>query len=365
MSNRGQPTYPPPRPEASEVEDEDEIDDPRFDQLQAITKAYTYKLMEITNKLSSLESTLGNLTSFLERINLNKPENQQSMEGVQLQIPRPGLSRASSPIGDLVSNTALKELSKKVYKFPMQAKLAGPDNYDLWQQSLYIMFRGLGLLNLFDDLNNLKTLNDSDQAIILMLIKDSVTKGPKASISWYNDTYSAITILLNNYSLSSDLQQDSLTRKLYSIKFSNYKGSLTEFNAEFNNILNRLKLAKVDIPNIDQVNRYFQALEGSFPFWAERMRSNIRQAKALGQSTDKINLQYLMNDIVEENRIPASSIAKKMVHHIKDQNKAEPNKFNNKHTVRAAKYTSPCVSWMFWLVSNSDLRASFTFLTML
>ena len=97
-----------------------------------------------------------------------------------------------------------------------------------------------------------------------MLIKDSVTERPLSSISWCINPFSAITILINNYSLSDDLQKDALTRELNAIKFSTFKGTLIEFNAKFNSIIDRLKFTKVD-NLINSINRYFQALEGFFP----------------------------------------------------------------------------------------------------
>ena len=96
-----------------------------------------------------------------------------------------------------------------------------------------------------------------------MLIKNSITKGPLSFIFWCTNLFLAITILINNYSLFDDLQKNALTRELNAIKFSIFKSILIKFNAKFNSIIDRLKLAKINNP-INLVNRYFQVLKGFF-----------------------------------------------------------------------------------------------------
>ena len=50
------------------------------------------------------------------------------------------------------------------------------------------------------------------------------------------------------------------------------------------------------------MNQYLYATEQIYPQWAERERSALRQAAALGHGSERLNLSYLQADSVEEDR---------------------------------------------------------------
>ena len=93
------------------------------------------------------------------------------------------------------------------------------------------------------------------------------------------------------------------------MNFRSFNGSLASFNAKFAGLLSRLLLIGVQIQVPDQLNQYLRSLESSFPAWAERTRSNIRMIQA-SRSTHLLTLQYLMADVLEEQRNPTSTTAK-------------------------------------------------------
>ena len=143
-----------------------------------------------------------------------------------------------------------------------------------------------------------------------MLLRDSCSLGPQSVIAWQSAPSEAYKLLVRQYSHSPEIQRDSLYREYHSLSFSEYTGLLADFNARYNNLVARLTLSGLIIQPIDQVNQYLKALEKVFPQWAERLRSTIRTIKAIRQSTKALNLQYLMTDILKEQRNPASTTAK-------------------------------------------------------
>ena len=43
-------------------------------------------------------------------------------------------------------------------------------------------------------------------------------------------------------------------------------------------------------------------MEKAYPTWAERQRSTLRQAMALGFSVERLNLPYLQGDLAADNK---------------------------------------------------------------
>ncbi len=83
-----------------------------------------------------------------------------------------------APLVNAFSESIIKDFNKRVYKFPETAKLQGPDNFDQWKQALEIQFRALGLPEFLTNPAIAHRLSDPDQAIVLMMLKDSLTEGP-------------------------------------------------------------------------------------------------------------------------------------------------------------------------------------------
>ena len=91
------------------------------------------------------------------------------------------------------------------------------------------------------------SLSDLEQAILLILIRDSLIATPAASIAWISLPKEAYLLLKRQFSYSTDLQRDSIYREFHSINFSSFKGSLPEFNAKFTSLIARLTLTKISI----------------------------------------------------------------------------------------------------------------------
>src|SRR6266699_1724190 len=143
------------------------------------------------------------------------------------------------------------------------------------------MFRALDRAQFITDPNIKDTLSDTDQTILLMLLRDSCTTSPQAALAWQTAPATAYKLFVQQYFHSLELLRDSLSRQYQALNFNGYKGSLTDFNATFNNIVVRLTLSRLIIDSVDKVNQYLKSLETVFPLWAKKQRSILRTMRAI------------------------------------------------------------------------------------
>ena len=96
----------------------------------------------------------------------------------------------------------------------------------------------------------------------------------------------------SQYSQRDDARRDSLYKEFHALKLS-AKSPVEDFNSSFNEVLSRLAALRVAISPKKTANQYLHAVKRSQPQWVKRQRSAIRQAAALGQAPEKLNLPYL------------------------------------------------------------------------
>ncbi|KAK2074608.1 hypothetical protein P8C59_008802 [Phyllachora maydis] len=186
---------------------------------------------------------------------------------------------------DTITSSIVKELSKKAYTIPDDSKLSGESNFEQWIQALSIVLRALGISNFLENPNISNTYSDSNQAVLLMLLRNSLSSSPRAAIS-----------------RPIESKKKDVYNEFHALTFSTYKKGLSAFNAEFNGYLAKLTIAKIDIDPSLILNQYFKALESKFPSWVSRQKSSIRQARMLGLIASSLNIEYLIADILEESR---------------------------------------------------------------
>ncbi|KAK2069816.1 hypothetical protein P8C59_004363 [Phyllachora maydis] len=138
-----------------------------------------------------------------------------------------------------------------------------------------------------------------------MLLRDSLSSGPRAAISWIHIPSKAFKLLVRQYSRPIESKKEDVYNEFHALTFSTYKKGLSAFNAEFNSYLAKLTIAKIDIDPSLILNQYFKALESKFPSWVSCQKSSIRQARMLGLTASSLNIEYLMANILEESRNPA------------------------------------------------------------
>ncbi|KAK2074401.1 hypothetical protein P8C59_008609 [Phyllachora maydis] len=171
---------------------------------------------------------------------------------------------------DTITSSIVKELSKKAYTIPDDSKLSGESNFEQWIQALSIVLRALGISNFLENPDISNTYSDSDRAVLLMLLRNSLSSGPRAAISWIHIPSKAFKLLIRQYSRPIESKKEDVYNEFHALTFSTYKKGLSAFNAEFNGYLAKLTMAKIDIDPFLILNQYFKALESKFPSWVLR-----------------------------------------------------------------------------------------------
>ncbi|KAK2073294.1 hypothetical protein P8C59_007583 [Phyllachora maydis] len=166
-----------------------------------------------------------------------------------------------------------------------------------------------------------------DDTVLLMLLRDSLSSGPRAAISWIHIPFKAFKLLVRQYSRPIESKKEDVYNEFHALTFSTYKKGLSAFNAEFNGYLAKLTMAKIDIDPSLILNQYFKALESKFPSWVSCQKSSIRQARMLGLTASSLNIEYLMADILEESRNPATEAYRAA--YIANSSNSTPNSNSN------------------------------------
>ncbi|KAK2074915.1 hypothetical protein P8C59_009085 [Phyllachora maydis] len=166
---------------------------------------------------------------------------------------------------DTITSSIVKELSKKAYTIPDDSKLSRESNFEQWIQALSIVLRALGISNFLENPDISNTYSDSDQAVLLMLLHDSLSSSPRAAISWIHIPSEAFKLLVRQYSRPIESKKEDVYNEFHALTFSTYKKGLSAFNTEFNGYLAKLTMAKIDIDPSLILNQYFKALESKFP----------------------------------------------------------------------------------------------------
>ncbi|KAK2066744.1 hypothetical protein P8C59_000533 [Phyllachora maydis] len=214
------------------------------------------------------EPYLGPAVDNIATSNLDPPIDTGSKEGFK----------------DTITSSIVKELSKKAYTIPDDSKLSGESNFEQWIQALSIVLRALGISNFLENPDISNTYSDSNQAVLLMLLRDSLSSSPRAAILWIYIPSKAFKLLVRQYSRPIESKKEDVYNEFHALTFSTYKKGLLAFNAEFNGYLAKLTMAKIDIDPSLILNQ---------------------QARMLGLIASSLNIEYLMADILEESRNPA------------------------------------------------------------
>ena len=90
----------------------------------------------------------------------------------------------------------------------------------------------------------------------------------------------------------------------------------------------RLTLSRFNIDPVDKVNQYLKSLEAVFPSWAKRQRNSLRTMRAIGVLVTALNLEFLIADILEEQRNPTSITSKRTYVHRANRPPRDPTRQN-------------------------------------
>ncbi|KAK2072729.1 hypothetical protein P8C59_007066 [Phyllachora maydis] len=156
---------------------------------------------------------------------------------------------------DTITSSIVKELSKKAYTIPDDR-----------------------ISNFLENPDISNTYSNSNQAVLLMLLHNSLSSSPRAAIS-----------------RPIESKKEDVYNEFHALTFSTYKKGLSAFNAEFNGYFAKLTIAKIDIdPSL--ILNY-------------------------------LNIEYLMADILEESRNPATEAYRAA--HVANSSNSTPNSNSN------------------------------------
>ncbi|KAK2071814.1 hypothetical protein P8C59_006209 [Phyllachora maydis] len=213
------------------------------DSVSAI-KNISSTLASLTNSSNTAATTIGK-TSYSPRfdpfsgtMDLDSPPRPPRKEPYLGPAVNSATSNLDPPIDtgskegfkDTITSSIVKELSKKAYTIPDDSKLSRESNFEQWIQALSIVLRALGISNFLENPNISNTYSDSDQAVLLMLLRDSLSSSPRAAIS-----------------RPIESKKEDVYNEFHALTFSTYRKGLSAFNAEFNGYLAKLTMAKIDI----------------------------------------------------------------------------------------------------------------------
>ncbi|KAK2072168.1 hypothetical protein P8C59_006539 [Phyllachora maydis] len=202
----------PPLPIRTLLEDKEDGEDYSEDSVSTI-KNISSTLASLTN---SSNATATGKTSYSPRfdpfsgtIDLDSPLYPLRKEPYLGLAVNSATSNLDPPIDtgskegfkDTITSSIVKELSKKAYTIP--------DDQN-------------------PDISN--TYSDSNQAVLLMLLRNSLSSSPRAAIS-----------------RPIDSKKEDVYNEFHALTFSTYKKGLSAFKAEFNGYLAKLTMAKIDI----------------------------------------------------------------------------------------------------------------------
>ncbi|KYK59555.1 hypothetical protein DCS_00685 [Drechmeria coniospora] len=292
---------------------------PIMSELEAIIQRQQLQYDDLSNRFNQLTEQLNNtIIPIQKRLDKIEPEHTP-IQG----IPTHSSGTTTTEVTDLSSNI---ELSKKVFLFPEYAKLKDTKNFDLWEQSLSIQLGSLRLEEFLKNPSIAISYSHHNQCSLLILLRDSCSEGPRASIAWIHNPTDAYLSLKQQYSKGQAAQRCNLYDSYHNLTLKGYKGTLEAFNSEFNSCLTRLQLTGVSIDPLDQANRYLTTVGPVFSQWAAIQRNNLQTNAVLGINTTSLNLQYLQTNLLEEHQNPDSPSFQAFSHRITQLSKTPDNR---------------------------------------
>ncbi|KAK2072149.1 hypothetical protein P8C59_006521 [Phyllachora maydis] len=190
------------------------------DSVSAI-KNISSTLASLTNSSNAAAATTGK-TSYSPRfdpfsgtIDLDSPLRPPRKEPYLGPTVNSATSNLDPPIDtgskkgfkDTITSSIVKELSKKAYTIPDDR-----------------------ISNFLENPDISNTYSNSDQAVFLMLLRNSLSSSPRAAIS-----------------RPIESKKEDVYNEFHALTFGTYRKGLSAFNAEFNGYLAKLTMAKIDI----------------------------------------------------------------------------------------------------------------------
>ena len=206
-------------------------------------------------------------------------KNSSSHPGPSKPLSRPIKAPKPEPSAydfkGLIEKGLASKLTKKALSFLKSARLKEISNYEQWYKALRLTFKAYNLEGFLNNINGFSTTNSQIQAMLLLLIRESLSPQITASITWIDSPEKALSYITNQYNHQKDALRNSLYKEFHALKLR-AKRPVESFNSAFNEPLNRLTVLRVIINPKDVSNQYINTVEKAYPAWAERQRSALR-----------------------------------------------------------------------------------------
>ena len=196
-----------------------------------------------------------------QQSSLSHPEPSKPFSRL-IKAPKPEPSAHN--FEGLIEKGLTSELTKKALSFLESACLKGISNYKQWYKALRLTFKAYNLEGLLNDINGFSTQNSQIQAMLLLLIRESLSPQIAASITWIDSPEKALSYITNQYNHQENALRNSLYKEFHALKL-NAKRPVEGFNNAFNELLNRLTVLGVIIDPKDVSNQYINAVKKAYP----------------------------------------------------------------------------------------------------
>ncbi|KAK2067127.1 hypothetical protein P8C59_000887 [Phyllachora maydis] len=141
-----------------------------------------------------------------------------------------------------------------------------------------------------------------DDTVLSILLRNSLSSGPRAAISWIYIPSKAFKLLVRQYSRPIKSEKEDVYNEFHALTFSTYRKGLLAFNAEFNGYLAKLTIAKIDIGPSLILNQYFKALESKFPSWRNKIVVEIPSNSIRKEDYRPIIEDAIVSEAIEPNK---------------------------------------------------------------
>ncbi|KAK2072782.1 hypothetical protein P8C59_007117 [Phyllachora maydis] len=189
-------------------------------------------IKDSVSAIKNISSTLASLTNSSNAVaaTTGKTSYRPAVNSATSNSDPPIDTGSKEGFKNTITSSIVKELSKKAYTIPDDSKLSRESNFEQWIQALSIVLRALGISNILENPDISNTYSDSDQAVLLMLLRDSLSSSPRAAMS-----------------RPIESKKEDVYNEFHALTLSTYRKGLLAFNAEFNGYLAKLTIAKIDI----------------------------------------------------------------------------------------------------------------------
>ena len=174
-----------PEQTASKAKKEDSNNDSRVDRLKTNIKVLQRTNNILIREINELKKLITMLSKQVKALSFQQSSSSHPgpSEPLSRPIKAPEPEPSAHNFKGLIKKRLTNELTKKALSFPKSARLKGISNYKQWYKTLRLTFKAYNLESLLNNINGFNTQNSQIQAMLLLLIKESLSPQITASIT--------------------------------------------------------------------------------------------------------------------------------------------------------------------------------------